>query len=205
METPSPGVDEFLDDATHAAELGEVRVAGLRLNRQLHLVHRRPDVRLRLGWQAHDGVALTREALVELDDDLAGGRTLLPQFVNRPLDVELVAQVFGPLGQIDAGFAKHAPAAGLGAVIRMLWIESVQRNAQKHGQFPFERRRVEDREVRLLVIGNRGTNALDEPGPFDNLLGERTRRRVVATEHRHPRQGMRRRNARKEMQVVPGS
>ncbi len=40
----------------------------------------------------------------------ARGRPLRPQVVNGTLDVMFVAQVFGPLRQIDTGFAEHAPA-----------------------------------------------------------------------------------------------
>ena len=108
--------------------------------------------------------------------------------MNGTLDVMFVAQVFGPLRQIDTGFAKHTPAPGLGAVIRQLGVEPVERNPQQHRQLALQRRGVENGEVRLVAIRNRRANALDQAGTLDDLLRQGSRRRVVTAEHRHPGQ-----------------
>ena len=58
-----------------------------------------------------------------------------------------------PAGMLDAGLAEDPAAARFGAEMRQRRVQAVQRNAEQHRQRPLERRRVEDRQIRLRGSG----------------------------------------------------
>ncbi len=162
-------------------------------------LHRLP-ARLR-GERAH-GITFAREALVQLDDCPAQTRLATPQLEKRLDQVGLGVQVLESSCQLDTRFAEHLAAARLRAEVLQLRIQPIQRNTQEDRQFPLERRRVEDRHVGLRGIDDRAPDALHQAGPFEDLLREWTRRRIVRAQHRQTFPRVARRDAHQQPEVI---
>jgi len=152
--------------------------------------------------ETEDRVALAGEALVQLHDGLAQAGPPLRQFDEGVLDVGFTGQILEPFRQLDAGFAEHLAAARLGPEVAQLRIEPVEGNAEQHRQLALERCGVEDGEVGTRGVGDRFPDSLDQARPFEDLLRQRPRGRVVRAQHGQSRARMACRHAREEVQVV---
>ncbi len=197
------GLDELLDDPAHLRHLVEVGLGGLGRDRELHLAQRLADRGLRVARRvAKERVTLAREALVELHDGALQAGAARAQLAERLGDLVRRVQVLEALGQRHAGFAEHLAAARLGAEARKLRVAAVQRDPEQHSELSLVRGRVEDRQVGALGVHDAGADALDEPRPLQDLLGERARRGVVGAQQREPRARVARRDPGQELQVV---
>ncbi len=156
----------------------------------------------RRGGIAEDGVAFSGEAFVELDDRTRDARTAAAQFLERVQQVVLGADVFGAFGKGHPGFPKNLPASRLRAETGKSRIHAVQRNAQEHRQLSLERGRVEHGQERPGGVGDTVADALDQAGPFEDLLRQRAGRRVMGAQERQPRARMARRDPGQQLEVV---
>ena len=117
-------LDPLLDDAAPLRELRDVDVVRRLLGLELHLrelsQHRLPLLGRSRLWEArepYDGIALSRDTLVELDDRTAHGRTRGAHLHDRVGDVVEPVQVFGAQRVRHAQLAEEPPAPGLGPQI----------------------------------------------------------------------------------------
>ncbi len=196
-------VEELLDDPPHPLEPGEV--VGVRLPRHgvLEPLHRLPHgIAVDPVGVAEEGVALPREAVVELDDGLAQTRAASVKLEERLLDVAERAEVLEALRKGHPCLPEDLPAARLRPEVAEGGVDAVQRDAEEDSQLPLERCGVEDGEVGPRRVPDPGADPLDQPGPLEDLLREGARRVVVGAEERQARAGVARRDPDEELEVV---
>jgi hypothetical protein len=95
-------------------------VGRLGVDGELQPGERLPDVGLRRRGVRDDGVALAREALVELHHRTPDARALLLQVGQGLLDVVLVAKILEALGQRHVGLQELRRLPDLVPVVRQL-------------------------------------------------------------------------------------
>ena len=196
-------VDELLDDPAHARELGEVDLRDLGGEGELEVPHRLLHRRARvLLGVAEEGVALAREAVVQLDHRATDPRPALAQLDERALHVVLGAQVLQPLRHGNSGLAEHLAAARLRAQVDEVRVDAVQRDAEQDGQLPLEGRGVEDAQVGAARIHDAVPDPLQQARPLQDLLGEGPRRGVVRAQEGEARPGVAGRDPGQELEVV---
>ena len=181
-------LDELLDDAAHARELARSssraspRAPRTRCARSAsRTAPRRSGLRI-----AEDGVALAREAVVELDDGAPQTRAAAPRSSTSASSTSCLAvEVLEPLRQGDAGLAEHLAAARLGAEVGEVGIDAVERDAEQDGELALERRRVEDGQVGARAVLDPLADALDAGaaarGSSRSASAARRRRRRAAS------------------------
>ncbi len=200
-------LDELLDNPAHPVVLLEVSLSRFLGYREADLVQRLAHrgasgyLRKALGI-AEDGIALAREAVVQLDHGAPDPRPPRCQLDERLLDFGPGVEILEALRQRHSGGAEDLAAARLGAERDELGIDAVERHTEQDGEPAFERRRVEDREVGARAVLDAFPDALDQARALQDLLGERARRGIVGTEERQARPGMARWDSGEEVEVV---
>ena len=152
--------------------------------------------------QLDDGVALAGEPLVELHHRPAEAGAHPLQLAQGPLHLLLGAEILEARRERHPGLAEHLAAAGLGAVVAEARVEAVHRDAEQHRELPLQWRAVEHGQVGAARIEDRGADALHEPRPLEDLLGERTGRAVVRREDGEAGPRVARGHAGEELEVV---
>ena len=134
--------------------------------------------------QIDQRVALTGDALVELDDDLGRGRPLLAHRHHGVGDLVEVVQVLVPERMTNSLLGEQAAAAGLRPEVHESGVGTVHRDPERHGEVTLELRRVVGDEVAERPVRDQAGDAAEEPGPFEQLLTERPGRAVADGDER---------------------
>ena len=110
--------------------------------------------------QVDQGVALTGDPFVELDDDF-GDRALLSHRDHRVGDFVEGVQVLVSEGVADARFGEQLAASGLGAEMYQSWVGAVHRDPEDHGDISLEFCGVVGNEVRERRVGDEFCDAAE--------------------------------------------
>ena len=196
-------LDKLLHDATHPAELREIRLTLLARCDEVEPVERPTHCHAATTPRvAKNGIALAGKAFVQLDHRLTDSRPDDTEIGQCGQHLRLVPQILKPGRMQHPRFPEDLPAPRLGAMVRQGGVGAIQRDSQQHGELAFQRRRVEDAEIGLVGVGDRIADPLQEPGPLQDLLGERPGRRIMGAEHGEPMAGMARRHPEEVLQQV---
>jgi hypothetical protein len=88
-------------------------------------------------------------------------------------DIVARLEVLEPGRKVHTCVAEHPAAARFGPVLRERRVQSIQRDAEQHRKAALQRRRVEHREIRVLTVVDGIADPLQQPRPFQDLLGQR--------------------------------
>jgi uncharacterized membrane protein len=201
--------DAFLHDAAVGFELGHVSLEPSVRRLQLHspdaFCDRRASVRR---WEICDPdeidecIAGTGDSIIEFHDHLAHTRSPGQKYSDRVDDIVETVQILGAERIRHADFAEKPSAAGLGSKTGQARVCTVHRDAEGEGDVTFELGRVVRDQVAVRPVRNQRGDSGEHPGPLEQLLAQRPRRRIAHRHHREPGQGMTRNDSGKQSEVV---
>ena len=139
----------------------------------------RPGAGRREASEVHDRVALARDALVELHDQLLDLRLAGAQAGDRVDRRGHAVDVLDAQGVGDAGGGEELAASALGPQMGVARIGPVHRDAELERDVALERRRRVGHEVAGLRVGDRPADLVQQQRTLEQLLAQRPARGVV--------------------------
>ena len=117
-------------------------------------------------------------------------------------DLVEVVQVLVPERMTNSLFGEQLAAPGLRPEVHKSWVGAVHGDPERHGDVTLEFRRVVWDEVTQRSVWDERCDSAEEPGPFEQLLTERSRRTVANGDEGQAGVGMAGDHAREQGQVV---
>ena len=117
-------------------------------------------------------------------------------------DLVEVVQVLVPERMTNSLFGEQLAAPGLRPEVHKSWVGTVHGDPERHGDVALEFRRVVRDEVTQRSVWDERCDSAEEPGPFEQLLTERSRRTVANGDEGQAGVGMAGDHAREQGQVV---
>ncbi|HEX9231431.1 MAG TPA: hypothetical protein VF869_05955 [Jatrophihabitantaceae bacterium] len=178
--TPEVRTDNSLLDYSSASKQGGQERLGVE---RVILRPELPDPLLERGSipcvpQVDQRVSPAAHGVIELHDRL-GRRSIGREVDERGDDVVERAHVGCPTGMRNACCGEHFPAPALRTEVRELGMWTVDGYVERHGKLRLEWRRYEWEHDGVQRITHEAAKALYQPRTFEDLLGERPRRRIA--------------------------